>query len=264
VQAERDLIAAKASAERANASKSEFLASMSHELRTPLNAVIGFSDLIKQELYGPHSNPAYKEYAGYIYDSGRHLLDLINDVLDISKIEAGKLELLIGECDLDEVVESAIQIVKERAARSGVTIRFEPGAGPTVASVDKRAIRQTVLNILNNAVKYSNPDGEVRISVAGDGAGGHVISIEDDGVGIPESDIDKIFEPFEQAANARVSNEGGTGLGLPISKALVEAHGGRLDLSSREGEGTTVLIRLPAGGSAATGGSEAIPDSNQI
>ena len=246
VQAEHDLIAAKAAAERANVSKSEFLAAMSHELRTPLNAVIGFSDLMKQELYGPHSNPAYKEYAGYIFDSGRHLLDLINDVLDISKIEAGKLELLIEECDLDAIVKSAIRFVEERARRAEVTIRFMPASDPSNARVDERAIRQTVLNILGNAVKYSRHGGEVRMSVTGDGAGGHIISIEDDGVGIPESDIGKIFEPFEQAANSRVSTEGGTGLGLPISTALVEAHGGRLELSSREGEGTTVRIRLPA------------------
>lgn len=248
VQAERDLIAAKAAAERANLSKSEFLASMSHELRTPLNAVIGFSDLMKQEIYGPHSSPVYKEYAGYIFDSGRHLLDLINDVLDISKIEAGKLELLIEECDLDEIVQSAIRFVEERALRAEVSIRFTRASTPPMASVDERAIRQTVLNVLGNAIKYSRPGGEVRVAVTGDGAGGHILSIEDDGVGIPEGDLEKIFEPFEQAANTRVTTEGGTGLGLPISKALAEAHGGHLELSSREGVGTTVHIHLPAAG----------------
>ncbi|MDA0703363.1 MAG: ATP-binding protein [Proteobacteria bacterium] len=246
VQAERDLIAAKAAAERANLSKSEFLASMSHELRTPLNAVIGFSDLMKQELYGPHAIPVYKEYAGYILNSGRHLLDLINDILDISKIEAGKLDLLIEECDLDEIVGSAIRFVEERASHAEVTIRFTPASGPSTALVDERAIRQTVLNILGNAVKYSRPGGVVRIAVAGDCTGGHVITIEDDGVGIPKSDFEKIFEPFEQAANTRVATEGGTGLGLPISKALVEAHCGRLELSSQEDVGTTVNIHLPA------------------
>lgn len=246
VQAERDLIAAKAEAERANSSKSAFLAAMSHELRTPLNAIIGFSDLMKQELCGSHSTPIYKEYAGYILDSGRHLLDLINDVLDISKIEAGKLELLIDECDLVEIVESAIQIVRERAQRTEVAIRFTPDTESSTAQVDERAIRQTVLNILGNAVKFSQPGGEVRIAVTGDGADGHIIAVEDDGVGIPESDIEKVFVPFEQAANARVTLEGGTGLGLPISNALIQGHGGRLELTSREGEGTTVRIHLPA------------------
>ncbi|MCB0293441.1 MAG: hypothetical protein KDH97_24520, partial [Calditrichaeota bacterium] len=189
VVAERDLIAAKAVAERASRTKSEFLAAMSHELRTPVDAILSFSDLIRKEARGPHSDPAYKDQATYIYESGAHLLTLINDLLDIAKIEAGKLELVRKDCDLAATVEATVRLIEGQAEQAGVTLRFEAERRPLVANIDERSIRQVVLNVLGNAVKFTDRGGEVRVSVDAEDEVGRVITIEDNGLGIPEAEL---------------------------------------------------------------------------
>lgn len=245
-QHQRDLQAARLAAERASAAKSDFLASMSHELRTPLNAVIGFSEMIETELWGPLGSPKYAEYARDIRDSGTHLLTLVNDILDLSKAESGKLVLQEEPLALADLGEACLRMVSDRARRHGVVLAGE--LPPLTVLADGNRLRQVLLNLLTNAIKFTPEGGRVTLSGARGEAGELLLSVADTGVGIAPEDLPKVFEPFGQANNqtARSASQG-TGLGVPISKRLIEAHGGRLDIDSEVGRGTEVILRLPAG-----------------
>jgi signal transduction histidine kinase len=243
--AERRLLEARSLAEAANRSKSEFLANMSHELRTPLNAIIGFTEIISKELFGPVGNEKYLEYIKDVHSSSLHLLSIINDVLDMSKIEAGKLELAKQLVVLQQVIGDAVRIVRERAASRGIDLVFERGDEPVVVWADERAVKQIFLNLLSNAIKFSHENDSVHIRLALDTGGDAAIEVEDHGIGMDREELERALQPFGQAKPATTRQYGGTGLGLPITKGLVEAHGGTLSVSSRLGEGTTVRIVLP-------------------
>jgi signal transduction histidine kinase len=244
---EEALMAAKHLAERASRSKGEFLANMSHELRTPLNAVIGFSEIMRAETFGPLGNARYMDYIKDIHDSSRHLLGVINDILDISKSEAGKLQLNEATTDLLDEIRGAARLFGEQAHEERLTIRFDlPPALPLVWA-DARKIKQVLLNLLSNAVKFTPAGGTVTIGARQDGTNGDIImTVADTGIGIAPQDMDKVFSTFGQVENSLSRRHEGTGLGLPLSRALVEIHGGTLALDSQPGRGTTVTVRLPA------------------
>lgn len=244
---EADLRAALHDAEAANRTKSLFLANMSHELRTPLNAVIGFSEVMQQEMFGPLDNERYMDYVGSIHDSSRHLLSVINDILDISRIESGEMELDDEWLELDEVLDWA----KDRAAPAGTAAKHAPVylaglEGLPEISADRRALRQVVINLLSNAIKFTPADGRIDLSAHVNEAAGISIVVKDTGIGIPADQVDKMTQPFTQSDNSLARRFEGTGLGLAITKSLVEAHQGHLDIESTEGEGTTITVRLPA------------------
>jgi signal transduction histidine kinase len=248
---EHRLLQAHRQAEAANRSKSEFLANMSHELRTPLNAIIGFTEIIAHELFGPVGNERYLEYIKDVHSSSLHLLSIINDVLDMSKIEAGKLELAKQPVILQEILGDVIRLMHTRAGSRGIDLVCRWLDDPFVIWADERALKQIFLNLLSNAVKFSE-DGEpvfVR-AVVGDGAA--IIDVEDRGIGMNKEEQERALLPFGQAKPSTSGNYGGTGLGLPITKGLVEAHGGSLSLTSRPGEGTLVRVRLPVHGRGAS------------
>jgi two-component system cell cycle sensor histidine kinase PleC len=232
-------------AEAANISKSRFLAQMSHELRTPLNAILGFSEVMKNEIFGPHTVAAYKDYSNDIHDSGQHLLGLINEILDLSRIEAGRYELNEQAISLANVVQDCHHLVKLRAKNRGITIHevFEPGL-PRVWA-DERALRQIALNLLSNAVKFTPQGGEIWVKVGWTASGGQYFSVKDTGPGIPEDEIPVVLASFGQGSNAIKSAEQGAGLGLPIAKSLVDLHGGTFTLKSKLRVGTEVIVALP-------------------
>ena len=243
---ESQLVEAKNSAESASRAKSEFLANMSHELRTPLNAIIGFSEILSGEHLGPLSNIRYLEYASDIHSSGQHLLSIINDVLDMSKIEAGKLQIHEEEIALAPLLSSSLRMVRERARKQRVELVCKMvGSGHSILA-DERAIRQCLLNLLSNAVKFSPQGGRITVDVAVDPAGRTVLTITDEGIGMSEEEQERALQPFGQAHSATTRTYGGTGLGLPITQGLIEAHGGVMTITSRPGEGTRVAIVLPA------------------
>jgi signal transduction histidine kinase/DNA-binding response OmpR family regulator len=231
------------SAELAVASrhKSEFLASMSHELRTPLNAIIGFSEVLLDRMFGD-LNDRQAEYLGDIHDSGRHLLALLNDILDLSKVEAGQMVLEAGPVDLSPVLRSTVALVRERAARSSLTLQVEDDGLPLVEG-DELRLRQVVLNLLSNAVKFTPAGGTVTLVAVRDGADVRV-SVRDNGVGIPEPDLERIFDSFQQGERITSAQEG-TGLGLTLSRRIVGLHGGRLWVESEVGRGSTFHFTVP-------------------
>lgn len=233
----------KARAEAANRSKSEFLANMSHELRTPLNAVIGFSEIMVSELLGPIGTPKYQEYAKDIHGSGQYLLDVISDILDMSKIEAGRVQIEAKPAEFGTIIDHALRIVEPRAKESKISIirKVEPGISLVA---DERALKQVLINILTNAVKFTPENGKVTIKAKRMDSE-LKIAIIDTGIGIPERYIEKLGRPFEQVENQFTKSRGGSGLGLAISRSLIELHGGRIKISSVEGSGTTVAIRVP-------------------
>jgi two-component system cell cycle sensor histidine kinase PleC len=233
-----------AKAESANASKTNFLANMSHELRTPLNAILGFSEVISTEAFGPDARAQYRDYAGDILASGTHLLSLINDLLDVAKIEAGKLELERQWADGACLVESCVRVNQERAAAKGVVLSTALDMRVTKIFIDERAFRQIALNIISNAIKFTDEGGGVLVELKPTRAG-VVLAVKDTGCGIPASQIDRVFEPFEQVDNRYTRANGGTGLGLTLVRALAELHGGKCTVESEEGVGTTVRVELP-------------------
>ncbi len=244
--AELALTDAKIKADAASRAKSHFLANMSHELRTPLNAVIGFSDILSTELMGPLGNPKYKEYAQDIRNSGNHLLQLINDLLDLSKIEAGKMELHEEWLDPREAIDAACGMIEERAARLRLHIEVDlPKTLPRLYA-DRRLILQVFLNILSNAVKFTPEDGRIKVTAFDTNDGGMGIGFADTGIGIAESDIATVLQPFGQVEGAFQKIHQGTGLGLPLAVSILERHGCRLELQSRLNEGTTVRVLFPA------------------
>jgi signal transduction histidine kinase len=245
-QAERALREAMVKAESASRAKSRFLANMSHELRTPLNAVIGFADILGNEMMGPLGSPRYKEYAEDIRASGSHLLQLINDILDLSKIEAGKLDLHEEWLVLGEVIESARAMVAEKAVRQGLLLRVDvPAALPRLLA-DRRLTLQVLLNLLSNAVKFTPTGGRISIDAFRADDLGLAVRVGDTGIGIAEADIPIVLQPFGQVEGAFQRSHDGTGLGLPLSLSIMQLHGGRMDIASRPGEGTKVTIHFPA------------------
>ena len=245
-QAEETLRAAKDAAEAASRAKSEFLANMSHELRTPLNAVIGFAELIGQQIAGPVGNTRYLEYAEDIANSGSHLLQLINDILDIAKLDAGRIVLYEELIDLHDLVAATMRMLAPRAERSGIATRIEMAADIRHARGDARRLRQVLLNLLSNALKFTPTGGTIVVSGALDLAGGLRLAVRDSGIGIAKEHIAKVLEPFWQVDSGLNRRQEGTGLGLSLTKRLIEVHGGSLHLSSELGIGTTATISLPA------------------
>jgi two-component system cell cycle sensor histidine kinase PleC len=232
-------------AEEANLAKSRFLAAMSHELRTPLNAILGFSEVMQTEMLGPIENPTYKGYVTDINDSGRHLLNLINEILDLSRIEAGRQELSEEAVTLAFVAEDCVHMMMLRARNKGITLKesFEDNLPKIWA--DERAIRQIVLNLLSNAVKFTPSGGTVTVKVGWTVGGGQYVSVADTGPGIPEEEIPIVLSAFGQGSAAIKSAEQGTGLGLSIVQALIAMHDGTFDLTSRLREGTEVVVTVP-------------------
>jgi signal transduction histidine kinase len=232
-------------AETASQAKSEFLANMSHELRQPLNAIIGFSELMKSETFGPIGNPTYVEYAADINFSGTHLLEIINDILDVVRHESGKLELKEEVVDVDEVINEALRLVAPQALHGRVQLEWRPPA-PSLPALfcDRVRLRQMLLNILSNAVKFTRPGGSIEIGA--EVADGLHFIVMDTGIGIRIEDIGRIMNPFVQVASAYPRDHQGTGLGLTLTKALIERHGGSLSLDSTPGVGTTVRLSFPA------------------
>lgn len=244
VQALEKLAIAKAELEAANASRSRFLSIISHELRTPMNAIIGFSEILKNEMLGPIGTRKYVEYAGDIVASGQHLLSLINDLLDMSKVEAGKWQLNRSEVDVEALVRSCARLMSEQAASGNIVIDLNFLNTQHPVRIDERAIRQVLLNLLSNALKFTGKAGTVRIETAIDDAF-LKIAVIDNGVGIHDRDLARVFKPFEQGENNLNRTHEGTGLGLSLCKSLVELHGGTIHLDSHEGEGTMVAFSLP-------------------
>jgi two-component system, cell cycle sensor histidine kinase PleC len=235
--------AEKIRAEGASQAKSEFLANMSHELRTPLNAINGFSEIMTSELYGPLGDARYREYARDILSSGQHLLALINDILDMSKIEAGKMSLRFEPVSLEEIAEDALRLVRNRADTAGLTLSLDFVRLPDVEA-DYRAVKQVLLNLLSNAIKFTPRGGSVRIRA--ERRDDRIrMSVEDTGIGISAEDLERLARPFEQVESQHAKTQQGTGLGLALTKALVEMHGGLLELQSAPGQGTTASFALP-------------------
>jgi cell cycle sensor histidine kinase DivJ len=245
------LVQARDASESASRAKTNFLANMSHELRTPLNAIIGFSEVMTREIFGPVGSPRYQEYARLIHESGGHLLELINGVLDMSKIEAGKFEIYEELFDLDEVASSAIRFVSHAAERGGVALKLKIAPEARQIFADKRAVKQMLVNLVSNGVKFTPRGGNV--TVAATVKDGIILAVSDTGTGISQADLEKLGKPFEQVEGAQTRAKEGTGLGLALVKALTGLHGGEMVMQSALGEGTIVMLRLPYAVVAADG-----------
>ncbi|MGO8917049.1 MAG: PAS-domain containing protein [Stellaceae bacterium] len=242
---EVDLRRAKDEAELASRSKTEFLANMSHELRTPLNAIIGFSDILMGQIFGPLGDARYGDYARDIRDSGLHLLNLINDVLDVSKVEFGKVELIEETVDIVAVVEACVRLMRDRAEAAGLRLVQELPPGLPQLQGDSRRLKQILLNLLSNAVKFTPSGGRVTIRASHHLGEGFRLTVEDTGIGIAKHDLDKAMRPFGQIDSRLARKYQGTGLGLPLARSMAELHGGKLELDSAPGQGTTATIWLP-------------------
>ncbi len=245
--AEQQLRAAKEAAELADRAKSEFLANMSHELRTPLNAIIGFSDVMRSEVMGPLGSEAYCGYADDIHESGQHLLEVINEILDMSKVEAGQVELFPEEVGLADLARQTLPLLRERADQARVQLRYALDEDLPPLLVDARRFKQILLNLLSNAIKFTPPGGIVRLWAEVEADGSLTIAVADDGIGMDAEGIAKALRPFGQVDGSLARRFDGTGLGLPLTKAFIELHGGRLDLISAIGHGTIAKVHVPAG-----------------
>lgn len=233
-------------AEDANLAKSQFLATMSHELRTPLNAILGFSEVMTNEIMGPLENPTYKEYTGNIHASGSHLLHLINEILDLSRIEAGKYELHEQTMNICDTLDDCHRLMRLRAENKGLELVENFDVNLKTIWADERAIRQICLNLLTNAIKFTPRGGRVILTARAEADGGQTIIVSDNGPGIPKEEIPKVLSAFGQGSLAHKSAEGGTGLGLPIVSRLIELHGGKFELKSELRRGTEAIVRIPA------------------
>jgi PAS domain S-box-containing protein len=259
-QAQDALVESMEAAEIANKSKSEFLANMSHELRTPLNAIIGFSEIMQNEMFGEIGNEHYTEYARDIHESGMHLLYVINDILDLSKIEAGKLSVSLSEVDLADAIAASVRLVRQSAADADVTVVTRMVGQLPKIQVDQRMLKQMLMNLLSNAIKFTPRGSRIRVSVRRAEGDFVEISVIDAGVGISAANLPRVMEPFVQAEHPVGSREKGTGLGLPLTKSLAELHGGTFRLWSRIGLGTRAVIGLPVRPSAEIGNAAGTPD----
>jgi signal transduction histidine kinase len=257
--AKTSAVNAMVAAQTASRMKSEFLANMSHELRTPLNAIIGFSEVMGGEILGPIGTPRYLEYTTDIRDSAQHLLHIINDILDLSQIEAGQMKLNEEWISVEPAVTASIAIVKERAQRANLTIKVDLFAQEHKLLVDERKLKQVIINILSNAVKFSRPGGTITVQSALGRTGRYQLRIADTGIGMNQADVQRVFEPFVQLDSALHRKYEGTGLGLSLTRRLIEMHGGSINLESELYVGTTAVIELPEqriavfGESSATG-----------
>jgi len=257
----RSLDQARERAESADRAKSRFLATMSHELRTPLNSVLGFSQLMEQKLFGPVGNEHYEGYVRDIRRSGEHLLALINDVLDLSKIEAGRLSLDEQVMSLAEAVKDVFSLMRDQARRAGVRLDHDIQPNVPALIADPRAVRQILLNLLGNAIRFTPAGGRVLVSINLDNRGRQMLTVSDTGVGIPENEVGQIFEPFQQGHATRRHGERGTGLGLPLVRAIIKLHGGTISVHSRVDIGTTVTLRFPVRRTSRVRGVTAVTDA---
>jgi len=245
-----DLEAARASAEQASHAKSEFLATMSHELRTPLNAIIGFSDVQCRELFGPLGHARYREYAADIRASGKHLLDIITTILDISKAEAGKLEVVPVDLDPRFALDAILPLIRESAAAKRIRLVIEVPDRALICRADPQALKQILLNLISNAVKFTPDEGIVTVDLHAGADGDIEFVVRDTGIGISAAELPRLMKPFEQAARGYSRRNGGTGLGLPLVDSLVRLHGGKLVVDSVVEVGTTITVRIPGPGSS--------------
>jgi len=244
----QDLMRARDEALAADRTKSAFLATMSHELRTPLNAIIGMSEMLSLELFGPLGAQRYREYSQAICESGRHLLAIVNDVLDLSRVATGKLQLHPEDIDLAAQIESSCRLVRDKAFETGIELQVEPPAEPVVAlRADPVRLKQILLNLLSNAVKFSPTGGRITISSGIRNGTDAYVTVADTGIGMSPADVAIALLPFRQVDNSHTRKYEGTGLGLPLSKALAEGHGGQLEIVSHPGRGTAVTVVLPLG-----------------
>jgi PAS domain S-box-containing protein len=242
---EAEIIKSKEAAEYANRTKTEFLAHMSHELRTPLNAIIGFAEVIKDELFGPAGTPKYLDYANDIHMSGKHLLDLINDILDLSKLEAGKLELREADVSLAGIAEQTCMLMQNNARSGGVKLTCDAPDSVPLLRADERALRQVMLNFLSNAIKFTPRGGNVAVRVRTLPDGAVALSVSDTGIGMNSEELRTALLPFGQIDSMIARQHKGTGLGLPISRSLIELHGGNLDIRTEPSKGTTLIVTFP-------------------
>jgi signal transduction histidine kinase len=244
-ETEKELVAAKIAAEAANISKSQFLATMSHELRTPLNSILGFSEIIAGEAIGPVGNRKYRDYAADIHGSGEHLLAIINDILDMSKIEAGQLTLYEDAIDIPTMLDSCCRFVQQRADEAHITMASNVPVGLPGLVADELRLKQIMLNLLSNAVKFTPKNGCVTVGAMLNANGGIELWVADSGLGMTAEEIVIALQPFRQVDNSLHRSRDGTGLGLPLTKNLIELHGGTMTIQSTPGEGTTVHVFLP-------------------
>jgi cell cycle sensor histidine kinase DivJ len=244
---EAELLRARDEAESASRAKTQFLANMSHELRTPLNAVIGFSEILNRELFGSLGEARYRDYARLIHESGEHLLNVVNDILDMSKIEAGKFKIVKEPFEVAPLVKSCCDIMRHTAEQRSLSLIMDVAPGIPELPADKRACKQMLLNLISNAIKFTDPRGWVRVSARLVGENVELV-VADNGIGIAEQDLARLGKPFVQANNSYDRSYDGAGLGLSVVKGLARLHGGRLELTSLLGEGTTATIVLPLEG----------------
>jgi PAS domain S-box-containing protein len=244
-QAEQELLAAKEEAEAASRAKTDFLATISHELRTPLNAIIGFAEIIRGELLGPVSIPGYRDYANDIHESGRHLLAVISDILDFITAESGNLRIDLDEVDLADLARRGVRLLRPQADQRQVELTFRPSDSEAIVLGDERRLQQILLNLLGNALKFTPPRGSVEVAIEEEDDSAFAIAVRDTGIGIAESDIERVRQPFQQVDGTLARSHEGTGLGLAICDRLVRLHGGSLSLASAVGTGTTVRVLLP-------------------
>lgn len=243
---EQKLVLARDIAEQANRSKSEFLANMSHELRTPLNSIIGFSEVIKNETFGSVNEPRYQEYIRDIHRSGSHLLQVINDILDMAKIESHHVDVNDEIIIISDLIEECERMVTQPAQQAAVTVHSQIGPGLNKLLVDRRRLSQILINLLTNSIKFTPKGGKITISCARDVSGSINLSVADTGIGIPQSDVAHIFEPFVQSREHSTKTHEGTGLGLSLVRALTQLQGGTVILESEVGKGTVVTVTLPS------------------
>lgn len=245
-RAEEVLRDARDQAEAANRNKTEFLANLSHELRTPLNHIMGFAQVMAEESFGPHEDPRYRDYAGNIHESGKHLLAILNDILDVSRLETGVWQLVERQVDLNRVVGSVVRMVGEKTQEAGLSLDTDLSDDLPEVFADERMVRQMLLNLLSNAAKFTHDGGEISITSRRNEAGEAVLTVKDTGVGIAKSDVEKVLSPFGQVENALSRKNAGAGLGLALVKSMIEMHGGRVQIDSELGAGAAISLIFPA------------------
>lgn len=233
-------------AELASRAKSDFLANLSHELRTPLNSILGFSAILENEMYGPLGSRRYVDYAHDIADSGYHLMEIVNDVLDLSKIESGQMILEETVLDVEEIIQGVLAMTKGRAEERGVTLKVPLSVGLPRLLADGRLVKQMLLNLLSNAIDFTNPEGWVAVSAERHVGGGLTLAVSDTGAGMTAQELSRVMDPFYTNDGSFERPVRGTGLGLPLVESMIEFHGGEIFINSTQGVGTTVELRFPA------------------